>query len=54
LFLKVFFKKKQSFLVGSNYINPEDIYGRLIESLSQISKHSCFNVLDLADFMMHH
>jgi len=51
---KVFFKKKQSFLVGSNYINPEDIYGRLIESLSQISKHSCFNVLDLADFMMHH
>jgi len=28
------------FLVGSNYINTEDNYGRLIEFLSQISKLS--------------
>jgi len=41
------------FLVGSNYINPEDNYGRLIDFLSQNSKLSYFNVLDLADFMMY-
>jgi len=35
-------------------MNPEDDYGRLIHFLSQISKLSYFNVLDLADFMMHH
>jgi len=40
--------------IGSNYINTEDNYGRLIDFLSQISKLSYFNVLDLADFMMHH
>jgi len=28
-------------------------YGRLIDSLSQISKLSYFNLLDLADFLMH-
>jgi len=28
------------FLVGSNYINTEDNYGRLIEFLIQISKLS--------------
>jgi len=39
------------FLVGSNYINSEDNYGRLIDFLSQMSKLSNFNVLDLADFM---
>jgi len=43
-----------TFLVGSNYINTEDNYERLIDFLSQISKLSNFNVLDLADFMMHH
>ena len=42
------------FLVGSNYINTEDNYERLINFLCQISKLSNFNVLDLADFMMHH
>jgi len=41
------------FFDGSNYINPEDNYGRLIDFLSQISKLSYFNVLDLADFMMY-
>jgi len=42
------------FLVGSNYINTEDNYERLIHFLSHISKLSNFNVLDLVDFMMHH
>jgi len=34
--------------------NTEDNYERLIDFLSQISKLSNFNMLDLADFMMHH
>ena len=38
----------------SYYINTEDNYERLIDFLSQISKLFNFNVLDLADFMMHH
>jgi len=29
-------------------------YGRLIDFLSQILKMSCLNLLDLADFLMHH
>jgi len=33
-------KKLVVFLVGSNYINTEDNYGRLTEFLSQISKRS--------------
>jgi len=41
------------FLVGPNYINPEDNYGRLIDFLSQISNLSYFNMLGLADFMMY-
>jgi len=42
------------FLVGSYYINTEDNnYERLNDFLSQISKLSYFNELDLADFMMH-
>ena len=41
------------FLVGSNYINPEDNYGPLIDFLSKTSKLSNFNVLDLADCMMY-
>jgi len=41
-------------LVGSNYINPEDNYGRLTDFLIQISKLFYFNVHDLADFIMHH
>jgi len=52
-FLVGFFKTGD-FLVGSNYINIEDNYERLIDFLNQISKLSNFNVLDLADFMMHH
>jgi len=40
-------------LVGSNYINPEDNCGRLIDFLSQISKLPYLNVLDLPDFMMY-
>jgi len=49
-FLRDVLKKQVFFLVGSYYINPEDNYGRLIDSLRQISKLSYFNVLDLADF----
>jgi len=49
-----FLEKNRCFLVGSNYINPEDNYGHLIDFVRQISKPSYFNVLDLADFMMHH
>jgi len=45
--------KRGIFLVGSNYIKTED-NGHIIESLLQISKLSNFNVIDLADFMMHH
>jgi len=40
------------FLVGSNCIIPENNYECLIDFLSQISKRSYFNLLDLADFMM--
>ena len=56
IFFKWVFKKTTGcvFLVGSNYINTEDNYGRIIDFLSQISKLSFFNVLDLADFMMQH
>jgi len=32
----------------------KDNYGRLIDFLSQISKLSYFNLLDLVDFLMHH
>jgi len=32
----------------------EDNYGRLIDFLSHISKLSNFNMLGLADFMIHH
>jgi len=41
------------FLVGSNYINPENNYGCLIDFLGQISKLSYCDLLDLADFVMH-
>jgi len=47
VFFRVFF------LVGSNYINPENDYGCLIDFLSQISELFYFNLLDLANFMMH-
>jgi len=40
VFLNGLFKETGVFLVGSNYINTEDNYGRLIEFLSQISKLS--------------
>jgi len=53
VFKAAFWKKTGIFLVGSNYINPEDNYGCLIDFLSQISKLPCFSLLDLADFMMH-
>jgi len=39
-FLNGLFQKLVAFLVGSNNINTEDNYGRLIEFLSQISKLS--------------
>jgi len=32
----------------------KDNHGRIIDFLSQISKRSYFNLLDLADFLMHH
>jgi len=32
----------------------KDNYGRLIDFLSQISKVSYFNAIDLVDFFMHH
>jgi len=51
---QVGFLKRMTFLVGSYYINTEDNYERLINFLSQISKLFNFNVLGLADFMMHH
>ena len=35
-----FSKKLVLFLVGANYLNTEDNYGRLIEFLSQISELS--------------
>ena len=47
-------KKTSVFLVGSNYINPEDNCGRLIDFLSKIAILSYCNVLDIAHFMMHH
>jgi len=52
---QVGFQKKTpgGFLVGLNYINPEDNYGPF-DFLSQISKLSYFNVLGLADFMLYH
>jgi len=37
----------------SNYINTEDNYEPLIDFLSQTSKLSYFNVLDLVDFMIY-
>jgi len=46
--------KKRMFFGWSNYMNSDDNYGRLVDFLSQISKLSYFNVLHLADFMMHH
>jgi len=42
------------FFVWVQLPNTEDNYGRLMDFPSQISKLSHFNVLDLADFMMHH
>jgi len=41
-------------MVGSNCIKPEDNHGRVTDFLSLISKFSDLNVVDLADFMMHH
>jgi len=32
----------------------KDNYGGLIGFLSQIPKLSCFNLIDLAEFLMHH
>jgi len=32
----------------------KDNYGRLIDFLSQISRLCCFDLLDLADYLMHH
>ena len=54
LLFEVGLSKRVIFLFGSNCINAQDNYERLIDFLSQISKLSNFNVLDLADFMMHH
>ena len=52
LFLSGPLKKRVRFMDASNYTNNEDNYTRLINFLSQISKLSYFNVLDLDDFMM--
>jgi len=46
--------KKRVFFGWYNYMNSEDNYGRLVDFLRQISKLSYFNVLDIADFMVHH
>jgi len=35
-------------------MNSEDNYGRLVDFLSQILKLTYFNVLGLADLVMHH
>jgi len=53
-FLSGFFKKTGVFLFGSNHINTENSYRRLIDFQSHISKLYYFNVLDLADFIMHY
>jgi len=45
VFLSGLSKKTGVCLVRSNYINPEDNYGRLIDFVRQISKLSFFNVL---------
>jgi len=53
LVFKWTFQKNQGvFMVGSNYINPKDTYGRLIDFVSQISKLSYF-MHGLVDFVMH-
>jgi len=54
LFSSGLLKQKRVIFVGWVQLrNTEDNYGRLIDFLSQISKLSNFNMLDLADFMMH-
>jgi len=52
-FLSGFFKKTSDFIGWVKLHNTEDNYGRLIDFLSQISKLSNFNMLDLAGFKMH-
>jgi len=55
VFFKLDFHKTPGcFFSLSKYINREADYGRFIDFVSQISKLSCFDVHDLADFMMHH
>jgi len=54
VFLARFSKEMAVFLVGFNYNNTEGNHGCLIHVLSQTSKPPYFNVLHLADFMMHH
>jgi len=54
-FFSVFFIKPEwYFLVGSNYIKPEDNHGRVTDFLSLISIFSYLKLVDIADFMMHH
>ena len=54
LFLGGLLNKMSDFFGWVKLHNTENSYGRLIDFLSQISKLSNFNMLDLADFMMHH
>jgi len=53
-FFKWAFKKTSDFFSWVKLHTTEDNYRRLIDFLSHISKLSNFNMLDFADFMMHH
>ena len=54
-FLSGLSKQKRMIFFGWVQLhNTEDNNGRLIDFLSQFSKLSNFNMLDLVDFMMHH
>ena len=41
-------------MIGFNYINSRDNYRHLIDFVSQMSKLSHLNLLDLTNFMMNH
>jgi len=49
-----FSKKRVLFMIGFNYINSRDNYRHLIDFVSQMSKLSHLNLLDLTNFMMNH
>ena len=54
IFITWLLKKGVIYFGWGQCINTEGKYGCLIDFLSQISKLSNFNMLDLAYLMMHH